>query len=191
MKGETMKKRNKYFSILLIIIIVVAFSSFGLYEIQTEPPNFRTIGEKQGCEILHNWTNSHVENITLKAFGNSENLMMGIRSTAEVEKFASTLIVLIVVKTSQSVAFPYGSMSYTIKGANIYCDGLNNSVFSISEQNQVNFTVYALSYSFQSVGNLSLIIYVQVAGIAESGIFHFTGNTYTVPIRVNRTVYSV
>ena len=37
MKGETMKKRNKYFSILLIIIIVVAFSSFGLYEIQTEP----------------------------------------------------------------------------------------------------------------------------------------------------------
>ncbi|MHB1492736.1 MAG: hypothetical protein ACYCR7_05040 [Thermoplasmataceae archaeon] len=186
-----MKKRSKYFSFLLIIIIVVSFSSFGIYEIQTEPTNFHTIGEKQGCEILHNCTNSEIKNVTLKAFGNSESLMMGTQTAGEVQKINPTIIVLTVVKTSQSVAFPYGSMSYTIKGANIYCDGFNNSVFSISEQNQENFTVYALSYSFQKVGNLSLIVYVNLAGIAESGIFHFTGNTYTVPIRVNITVYSV
>ncbi len=187
-----MKKRNKYFSILLIIIIIIAFSSFGIYEIETEPPNFQTIGEKQGCEILHKCTNSSIENVTLDAYGNSEKLMMGAQ-TAEGEWQVGyhILMSIIITKVSQSVTFPYGSMSYAIKSVNIYCDGFNNSVFSISEQNQVNFTVYTLSYSFQSVGNLSLIIYVQLAGIAESGIFHFTGSTYLVPFRVNTTVYSV
>ena len=185
-----MKKRNKYFSILLIIIIVVAFSSFGLYEIKTEPPNFHTIGEKQGCEILHNRTNSDIGNVTLKAYGNSENLMMGVCSEGEVQAFIASGFTLTITKVSQSLAFPYGAMSYEIKSVNIYCEGFNNSVYSIYTQNHENFTTYYLNYFFHRVGNLSLIIYVNLAGIAESGIFHFTGGTYTVSLRTNITVTS-
>ena len=191
MKGETMKKRNKYFSILLIIIIVVAFSSFGLYEIKTEPPNFHTIGEKQGCEILQKCTNSTIGNVTLKAYGNSEKIIMGAVTAGEVEADTFAGITLIVIKTSQSVAFPYGSMSYTIRNINIFYGGFNCSVSPITSQNFVNFTEFNFEQSFWEAGNFSLIIYVELAGIAESGIFHFTGNTYTVPIRINIMVYNV
>ncbi|MHB1492735.1 MAG: hypothetical protein ACYCSG_05540 [Thermoplasmataceae archaeon] len=185
-----MKKRNKYFSIFLIFIIVVAFSSFTLYEIKTEPLKTHSVTEKQAYAILHNCTNSRIENVTLKAYGNTENLMMGTDTVGEIQATVGVLIPITVTKISQSLVFPYNSMSYVIKNANIYCEGYNISVYSITTQNQENFTTYILCYSFHRVGNLSLIIYVQLAGIAESGIFHFTGNTYTVPIRVNITVTS-
>jgi len=186
-----MKKRSKYLSILLIIIIVVSFSSFGIYEIKTEPLSFKAIGEKQGCEILHNCTNSSIENVTLKAYGNSENLMIGAATAGEIQKGNLAGLTLIVIKTSQSVAFPYGSTSYAIKNVNIFNGEFNCTVCSISSQNFVNFTEFNFEHSFCRVGNLSLIIYVEIVGIAESGIFHFTGNTIIVPIRVSITVYSV
>ncbi|MHB1492737.1 MAG: hypothetical protein ACYCR7_05045 [Thermoplasmataceae archaeon] len=186
-----MKKRNKYFSIFLIFIIVIAFSSFTLYEIKTEPLKTHSVTEKQAYAILHNCTNSRIENVTLKAYGNTENLSMGAYIQGEVAKGVGAGICLPIVKTSQSVVFPYGSMSYNIKNVNIFCGGFNNSVYSIKAENHANFTTYYIIYFFHKVGNLSLIIYVNLAGIAESGIFHFAGNTYTVPIRVNITVYSV
>ena len=178
------------FSILLIIIIVVAFSSFTLYEIKTEPLKTHTITEKQAYAILHKCTNSRIENVTLKAYGNSENLMIGIYTEGEIQATVGVYIPIVITKVSQSLVSPYNSMSYTIKNVNIFCGGFNISACSITSQNFVNFTTFCFEHFFHKVGNLSLIIYVQVAGIAESGIFHFTGSTYTVPLRTNITVTS-
>ena len=174
--------------IVMMSIIVVFLLTFSAYQSETEPVNSPLVGQTRGYIILHSRTDSVIVNATVNVLGSSEKLMMGMDMARNVTGFTYRVIPLIVTKVSQSMNFPVDSMSYVIKAVSLYYNGSNQSLSITGPISEGNYTMYLLSYSFDIFGNFSLVYFIQVAAIAQSGIYHYTGDTYVFPISFNFNV---
>ena len=174
--------------IVTISIIAVLLLVFSVYQFETEPVNSPVVSQTGGYIILHSRTDSRPVNATVNALGSTEKLIMGIDMWPNITGFDWRGIPLIVTKVSQSTNFPADSMSYIIEGVTLYYDGSNQSLTVFGPISEGNYTMYLLNYSFDIFGNFSLVYFIQVAAIAESGIYHYTGDTYVFPISFNFSV---
>ena len=174
--------------IVTISIIAVLLLVFSVYQFETEPVNSPVVSQTGGYIILHSRTDSAIVNATVNVAGSSEGLMMGIDMARNVTGFTYRGIPLIVTKVSQSMNFPVDSMSYIIEAVSLYYTGSNQSLSITGPISEGNYTMYLLSYSFGIFGNFSLVYFIHVAAIAESGIYHYTGDTYVFPVYFNFNV---
>ena len=174
--------------IVTISIIAVLLLIFSAYQFETEPVNSPLVNQSGAYVILHSRTDSRPVNATVNALGSTERLIMGIDMGSHITGFSWRGIPLIVTKISQSTNFPADSMSYIIKGVTLYYDGSNQSLTVVGPISEGNYTMYLLTYSFNIFGNFSLVYFIHVAAIAESGIYHYTGDTYVFPISFDFSV---
>ena len=180
-----MRRKSLIVTMSIIVVLLLIFSA---YQFETEPVNAPLVGQTRGYIILHSRTDSVIVNATVNVLGSSEKLMMGIDMARNVTGFTYRGIPLIVAKVSQSTTFPVNSMSYVIKAVSLYYIEPNQSLSVTGPISEGNYTMYLLSYSFGIFGNFSPVYFIQVAAIAQSGIYHYTGDTYVIPIYFNFNV---
>ena len=180
-----MRRKSLIITISIIAVLLLIFSA---YQFETKPVNSPLVSQSGAYVILHSRTDSRPVNATINALGNTERLIMGIDMWPYITGFYWMGIPLIVTKISQSTNFPADSMSYVIKGVTLYYDGSNQSLSVVGPISEGNYTMYLLNYSFNIFGNFSLVYFIHVAAVTESGMYHYTGDTYVFPISFNFSV---
>lgn len=184
--GRGIVKRKRITIALSIIgILLLVFSA---YQVETEPINAPTINKTGGYSILKTQTNSEIVNSTIAVLSSSEGLTMGIDIQKNITESVMMGIPLIVAETFQSKSFPFNSMTYVIKGVNLFFNNSNQSVPITGPISKTGYSMYLITYSFNLLGNFSLIFYVTVSAIDEFAIYHYTGNTFVIAIHFNFNV---
>lgn len=167
-------------SIVLVILLAVS-----VYQFETEPPSYPSVGLSSAYVLVHSRTHSQIVNVSLNVLLGSEKLMLGVESSRNITADTYIGIPLIIAKISQSTNFPVDSMSYVIESVSIYYNGSNQSLPINGPTQEGNYTMYIMPYSFNLLGNFTLLYYVHVAGIAQIGIYHYTGISYVFSIQVS------